>query len=72
MEKVRVATGQRHDAKLGAQTCAQPSTFFLSFTLKVLSADKTSIDVQVGEGDGADLLKVKVQHESLNSVKIES
>lgn len=31
-------------------------------TLKVLPAYKAGIDIDVGEGDGAEFLKVKVQH----------
>ena len=39
-------------------------------TLKILPTDKTGIDVIVGEGDGAELLEVKVKDGSVDCVQV--
>ena len=39
-------------------------------TLEILATNKTGVDIVVGEGYAAQLLKVKVQHRTVNGVKI--
>jgi hypothetical protein len=39
-------------------------------TLKVLSTDEAGIDVQIGHGDRAQLLKVEIKHRPEKSITI--
>jgi hypothetical protein len=43
----------------------------LASALEVFSTDKTSVNVDVRKGDGADLFKIKVECSSVDGIKIE-
>ncbi|KAI6767214.1 hypothetical protein HG531_011574 [Fusarium graminearum] len=40
-------------------------------TLEVLATDQTCVDIDVGEGYGAELLEVKVEHIAIDGVEVE-
>lgn len=39
-------------------------------TLEILATNQAGIDIVIGEGDAAQLFKVKVQHRAVNGVQI--
>ena len=51
-------------------TPKQAGTATSYLTLKVFPTDEACIDIVVGEGDGAELLKVKVQNRTVDGVQI--
>jgi len=58
-----------HHARVHHACPQQSDTATSSLTLKVFPADKTCIDIIVGEGDRAELLKVKVQNRTIDVVQ---